>query len=219
MRRARLRIAVGLLCALAPLALASTLVLASSASGTPRQSAHKHRRCARHSRTRTPRRGGPRCRSVHRRAPSALHPAAAPTTSGNLQSGSGAQGTSSGGSQSRSGSGSGSASSKGEVSSESGSAPPPVITHVQVTAVEFSFTLSRTHVPAGKVSFQFVNNGQDEHNLNILPGEGPPSGTFATLPSKGISTQTIDMRSGAYMLFCSLPEHESKGMKATLVVE
>jgi plastocyanin len=98
-------------------------------------------------------------------------------------------------------------------------APPPSIPHVQVTAVEYSFTLSRTTVPAGKVIFEFVNNGQDEHNLNVLPTEGPAAATFPNAPSKGVSDQQIDMRPGAYTLFCSLPEHESKGMKATLVVE
>jgi plastocyanin len=97
---------------------------------------------------------------------------------------------------------------------------PPSIPHVQVTAVEYSFTLSRTTVPAGKVIFEFVNNGQDEHNLNVVPaGEGPVAGSFPDTPAKGVSDQTIVMRAGTYTMFCSLPEHEQKGMKATLVVE
>ncbi|MHB8243074.1 MAG: plastocyanin/azurin family copper-binding protein [Solirubrobacteraceae bacterium] len=91
--------------------------------------------------------------------------------------------------------------------------------HVQVSAVEYSFTLSRTRVPAGKVIFEFVNNGQDEHNLNILPAEGAPAAVFPTAQPKAVTDQTIVMRSGTYTMFCSLPEHEQKGMKATLVVE
>ena len=43
---------------------------------------------------------------------------------------------------------------------------PPSMPHVEVTAVEYSFTLSRPTVPAGKVILHFVNHGQDEHNLN-----------------------------------------------------
>ena len=31
--------------------------------------------------------------------------------------------------------------------------------------------------------------------------------------------ETLEMRPGSYTLFCSLPEHEQKGMKATLVVQ
>jgi plastocyanin len=96
---------------------------------------------------------------------------------------------------------------------------PPSVPHVEVTAFEYGFTLSRTTVPAGKVVFDFVNHGQDEHNLNILPSEGPLAGQFANTPSEDSSEQDVILKAGAYTLFCSLPEHEKKGMKATLVVE
>jgi plastocyanin len=91
--------------------------------------------------------------------------------------------------------------------------------HVQVTAVEFHFTLSRTTVPAGKVDFQFVNGGQDEHNLNVLSGEGSLESWFPKTVSKGVRDQTVTLRKGAFTLFCSLPEHEAKGMRATLTVQ
>jgi plastocyanin len=96
---------------------------------------------------------------------------------------------------------------------------PPSIPHVQVSAVEYSFSLSRTTVPAGKVVLQFVNAGQDEHNLHIDPAEGPPTEAFANTPSKGMGDLQLEMQPGTYTLFCSLPTHEQKGMKATLVVE
>jgi plastocyanin len=99
-------------------------------------------------------------------------------------------------------------------------AEPPSVPHVQVSAVEYSFTLSRTSVPAGKVILQFVNDGQDEHNLQIAEGEeGPLAGSFAATPSKGVGRLQLEMRRGSYTLFCSLYEHEAKGMKATLTVE
>jgi plastocyanin len=96
---------------------------------------------------------------------------------------------------------------------------PPIISHVQVTSVEYHYTLSRTTVPAGKVAFDFVNDGQDEHNLNVLSGEGSLTGSFPDTVSKGVRDQTIEMRPGVYTLFCSLREHEAKGMKATLTVQ
>jgi plastocyanin len=96
---------------------------------------------------------------------------------------------------------------------------PPSIPHVQVTAVEYRFTLSRTTVPAGKVDFDFVNSGQDEHNLNLASEGGSLTGSFPNTVSKGTHDLTFEMRPGRYTLFCSLPEHESKGMKATLTVE
>jgi plastocyanin len=105
-------------------------------------------------------------------------------------------------------------------SSEVVAAPePPSVAHVQVSAVEYSFSLSRTIVPAGKVDVEFVNAGQDEHNLNITSLEGPLVGFFGDTPSKGVDELELDMQPGEYTLYCSLPDHEAKGMKATLVVE
>jgi plastocyanin len=97
---------------------------------------------------------------------------------------------------------------------------PPSVAHVQVSAIEYGFSLSRTTVPAGKVIVQFVNDGQDEHNLKVSETEeGPVVGSFADTPSKGIGQLQLEMRSGSYTLFCSLQGHEAKGMKATLTVE
>lgn len=90
---------------------------------------------------------------------------------------------------------------------------------MQVTAVEYSFTLSRTTVPAGKVILELVNHGQDEHNLNAALGEQAPTGSLPNTPAGAVKDQTVELRPGTYTLFCSLPEHVKKGMKATLVVE
>jgi plastocyanin len=97
---------------------------------------------------------------------------------------------------------------------------PPSVPHVQVSAIEYGFSLSRTTVPAGKVIVQFVNDGQDEHNLKLTDGsEGPLAGSFADTPAKGVAQLQLEMHTGEYTLFCSLQGHEAKGMKATLTVE
>jgi plastocyanin len=96
---------------------------------------------------------------------------------------------------------------------------PPSIPHVQVNAVEYSFSLSRTSVPAGKVVLEFRNDGQDAHNLNVAPPEGPSEEPVGNTPSQGVDDVSLEMRPGSYTLFCSLPTHEAKGMKATLTVE
>jgi len=103
--------------------------------------------------------------------------------------------------------------------SQEGSTPPPALPEVQVSAVEFHFTLSRTTVPAGKVIIEFVNDGQDEHNLNAQGSSGPQAATFATEVPKAVTRQTLELHPGSYTLFCSLADHEAKGMKATLTVE
>ncbi len=95
--------------------------------------------------------------------------------------------------------------------------------HVQVTAEDteaFRFVLSRPSVPAGKVIVEFVNHGQDEHNLNALEAaEGQDAGTIPNTAPGAHPTLTLQMKPGDYTLFCSLPGHEAKGMKATLHVE
>lgn len=84
----------------------------------------------------------------------------------------------------------------------------------------FRFVLSRPTVPAGKVIFEFVNHGQDEHNLNATqPTEGSVVGSLPDTVPNAHQSLTLEMRRGSYILFCSLPGHEAKGMKATLVVE
>ncbi len=62
---------------------------------------------------------------------------------------------------------------------------PPAVPHVQVIGVEYRFTLSRTTVPAGEVIFDFVNHGQDEHNLNVSIAEGALVGAIPDTPAGG----------------------------------
>jgi len=100
---------------------------------------------------------------------------------------------------------------------------PEATPRVEVTAEDteaFRFVLSRSTVPAGKTIIEFVNHGQDEHNLNAVEAtEGSIAGSLPNTPSNGHLSLTVDLRPGSYTLFCSLPGHEAKGMKATLVVE
>jgi plastocyanin len=98
--------------------------------------------------------------------------------------------------------------------------PPPA--RVQVTAEDtggFRFVLSRPTVPAGKVIVEFINHGQDEHNLSAVePSEGSVAGSLPDAVPNAHLSLTVNFRPGSYTLFCSLPGHEAKGMKATLVV-
>jgi plastocyanin len=113
--------------------------------------------------------------------------------------------------------------------SSSGAGPPteaPAVpvgpAHVQVTAEDsngYHFILSRASVPSGQVAIEFVNHGEDEHNLNVKPGEGSLEGSLPNTAPKAHPTLTLDLNPGSYTLFCSLPGHEAKGMKATLTVE
>lgn len=128
--------------------------------------------------------------------------------------------------------GAGSGGSGSSPSSPAGGGAPPTKTpaapagpaHVQVTAEDTSgyhFILSRTSVPAGSVVIEFVNHGQDEHNLQAVePVEGAEAGGLKENVKPDAHTDlTLNLHAGSYTLFCSLPHHEEKGMKATLAVE
>jgi plastocyanin len=208
-----------ILCALGAFALASAIALATPGGwGARRLSSVRAQPSSCRSRAARARRR--HARHVPRCHASKHHPSTgstAPAASGSPAA-SGATGATSSGASSQAISSPPPASLTG--TGESTPAPaPPSVPHVQVSAVEYSFTLSRTTVPAGKVIFEFVNDGQDEHNLNVLGSEGPPAGTFPDAPPKAVSDQTMVLRAGTYTLFCSLPEHEQKGMKATLLVQ
>lgn len=98
---------------------------------------------------------------------------------------------------------------------------PPGPARVEVTAEDseaFRFVLSRPTVPAGKVIIEFINHGQDEHNLNAIePTEGSVEGSLPNTVSNAHLSLTLNLHPGSYTLFCSLPSHEAKGMKATLI--
>jgi plastocyanin len=80
--------------------------------------------------------------------------------------------------------------------------------------------LSRASVPAGEVIIEFVNHGQDEHNLNALePNESTVAGSLPNTAPNAHPSLSLNLHAGSYTLFCSLPGHEAKGMKATLKVE
>jgi len=196
-------------------ALAGASAEPARSAATARHVSHAAR-CRRHNR----RERRWRARHCHHHGTSthSLPAGGAGGSSGGAGGGASGSSGSSGGSTGSSGSGSGSGSGAGETTS-TGATPPPVVPRVQVTAVEYSFTLSRTTVPAGKVILEFVNHGQDEHNLNAQLGEAPPAGSIGNTESGHVVDQAVELRPGSYTLFCSLAEHEKKGMKATLTVE
>ncbi len=99
---------------------------------------------------------------------------------------------------------------------------PAAPARVQVTAEDTEVQLRPLahEVPAGKVIIEFVNHGQDEHNLHAIePSEGSEAGSLPNTAPGAHPDLTLNLRPGSYTLFCSLPEHEAKGMKATLVVQ
>ncbi|MFI5004493.1 MAG: hypothetical protein ACHQE6_05715, partial [Solirubrobacterales bacterium] len=110
----------------------------------------------------------------------------------------------------------------GEPTGESpapGSSGPPPPARVQVIAKEYSLTLSRPEVPAGEVIVELLNRGEDAHNLHLLQSlEGSEAGSLPSTEPGALHDLKVALRAGSYTLFCAMPDHEAKGMKATLIV-
>jgi plastocyanin len=95
----------------------------------------------------------------------------------------------------------------------------PTANRLGVKSAEYSYTLSRPSVEAGEVTIELDNRGEDAHNLN-LQREGSAEAPLQVpeTESQHRSTVEFDLPPGTYRLWCSLPEHEERGMHATLVV-
>lgn len=107
----------------------------------------------------------------------------------------------------------------------SGPAPPveeedPTLSHLSVKAVEWSYTLSRPEVAAGETIVELNNEGEDGHNLWLQrQGSAEPPLAIPEAASEERTTARLNLEPGTYHLYCSLFEHEAKGMHATLVVD
>lgn len=97
--------------------------------------------------------------------------------------------------------------------------------HLLVYAQEWSLWPSRGSVPAGPVSVELWNRGQDAHDLRIRrlnsSGQmvGPVVGVVGyTLPGQVRKAAWRLRAPGPYELYCSLPGHAALGMVAKLKV-
>jgi plastocyanin len=98
--------------------------------------------------------------------------------------------------------------------------PEPEANRVSVRSAEFYFILSRPKVKAGAVTVELNNQGQDPHNLNLQrEGDAGEPLQIPEADSLQRNVASFDLPAGKYRLWCSLPEHEEKGMATTLTVE
>ena len=91
-------------------------------------------------------------------------------------------------------------------------------TRVQVTAQEFSYTLSRLHVHAGTTTIELVNLGQDLHDLRLQRRGSRHIAGLPTVAPGGHADLTVTLRPGRYSFWCSIANHRRLGMHAQLIV-
>ena len=89
---------------------------------------------------------------------------------------------------------------------------------MQVSAQEFSYSLSRSKVVAGPAIVELYNLGQDPHDLRMQRiGGGRLWKTPLVYPGDyyDLSAKLVP---GKYRLWCSIANHRQLGMEATLTV-
>jgi len=81
------------------------------------------------------------------------------------------------------------------------------------------FTLDPKDVTVkGVVSLAVTNAGPTIHNISIRDASGTVVAATKDLGSGQSEVLSVDIPAGSYVLFCSLPGHESLGIKGTLTV-
>ena len=93
---------------------------------------------------------------------------------------------------------------------------PPA--RVQVVAQEFSYSLSRTKVRAGRVIVELVNRGQDTHDLDIRRIGGTRIFHFPSVQPGQVVDRELKLKPGRYQLWCAIADHREQGMHAVLRV-
>jgi hypothetical protein len=96
---------------------------------------------------------------------------------------------------------------------------PRPLARLQVVAREFDLTVSRKRLPAGRVSVELDNLGEDPHDLRVERARRSATGfSFDLARSHTVSTRRLTLGPGSWKLYCTLPGHAALGMSATVTV-
>jgi plastocyanin len=92
----------------------------------------------------------------------------------------------------------------------------PTKSAIRVTEREFKISLSATQAKPGTARFEIKNTGKYPHSLAIA-GHGVKARTKIIQPGKSAAL-VVTLKEGSYSLWCPVPGHAAKGMKASLSV-
>ena len=93
-----------------------------------------------------------------------------------------------------------------------------VPTRLQVSAREWGYALSRLQVKTGPAIVELVNFGEDDHDLRVRRVGGTRTLVVPLAHPGARSRVRARLYAGRYRLWCSLPNHRERGMRATLRV-
>lgn len=89
---------------------------------------------------------------------------------------------------------------------------------VQASGTEFRIALSRSKVAPSKLRLEFVNYGEDDHDLAVRRVGTTLVRNLGEVRPGERTVERFKVRKGTYMLWCTLGDHRALGMKATLKV-
>jgi hypothetical protein len=87
-----------------------------------------------------------------------------------------------------------------------------------VSGDEYSLVLSRGTVRRGPALIQFLNRGEDPHDLRLRRIGAANTVSVPEMRPGGLAELDTRLRTGRYRLWCSLPGHRERGMRALLRV-
>jgi plastocyanin len=83
---------------------------------------------------------------------------------------------------------------------------------------QLKYSTSTLTAKAGKVSITFTNMAPLSHNLTVASSSGAQVGATETFQG-GSKTLALNLPSGTYKFFCTVPGHRAAGMEGTLTVQ
>ncbi len=96
------------------------------------------------------------------------------------------------------------------------SAPQPA--RVQISADEFGLALSRSSIRKGPAIIELVNYGEDDHDLALRRIGGKRVYRIGIVQPGQTGSIEKRLAAGRFTLWCTLADHRSLGMRATLRV-
>jgi hypothetical protein len=96
--------------------------------------------------------------------------------------------------------------------------PAAAPARLQVTALEWEYRLSRGKIVAGPALVELVNLGEDEHDLRLRRAGGTRTYRLGKVLPGERALLSARLRPGRFRLWCSLPNHAQRGMRAELQV-
>jgi uncharacterized cupredoxin-like copper-binding protein len=88
---------------------------------------------------------------------------------------------------------------------------------VPVSEVEFKIELPSTTLSPGRYTFDLTNKGHGGHDL-VFDGPGVDKEKTPVIGPGKTAKLTVDLKSGTYDVYCSVPGHKQAGMDVKLKV-